>query len=413
MAESIDITLSATDNATAVIQKSVGQMELLRDQVEQVSKNSTQGAEAVSKMANAFGAGWVTDAATQMKDLAESAKKATEAMKTGGSASLALKAGLAGLAAFATYKIHETVRGWTEAIHDFTHGVKAAGEEAAKANAKIMGEKDLDFRNKLADIKEFGGSFDQQREQADALAVEIEADIQKQRLELKKKTDAEWLQGWRRTMGVITQTEEDNAIQAAKDASERLRALEQQKATLLEMFSDEEAQREKRRDQLENAKQGDELKAKQEQEAIKAREDAEKQALYNRKKLTEAFFKFQEDMAKQYAKEEEKQQKAKEKATLKQKDLEIKAASEAIKATQKEISDLEKVKIDTNTSLQGREERVLSRSTDAGGLESQQLANSKKQTMILEKQRELEEKIERHLKLMAEKEDKVVEFSGA
>jgi hypothetical protein len=390
MAESIDITLSATDNATAVIKKSAGEMELLRDRVEQTSKSTAKGSESIQKFANVLGAGWITDSAAQLKELSEAGKGAMEALKGGGSGALALKAGLVGLAAIAGYKVGEQIAEWVFQTKKFTEELIRATEQSRKLGAEMQAKETSRINQDVADIQKFGTTMGGEDEAALKARLEIEQKGKAGQVELAKATLAT-LES-KRSIYLVSQEE----VEAAKANLETLRASKKVYDDILQTrFSEGAAARR-------------EWEKQQEEQ-----QDAEKQALDNRKKLTEAFFKFQEDMAKQYAKEEEKQQKAKEKATLKQKDLEIKAASEAIKATQKEISDLEKVKIDTNTSLQGREERVLSRSTDAGGLESQQLANSKKQTMILEKQRELEEKIERHLKLMAEKEDKVVEFSGA
>jgi hypothetical protein len=395
MAESIDITLSATDNATAVIKKSAGEMELLRDRVEQTSKSTAKGTEAIQKFANVMGAGWITDSAAQLKELSEAGKGAMEALKGGGSGALALKAGLVGLTAIASYKIGEVIADWVFQTKKFSEELEAATTKARELGQQMNTVAGRRIDQQVADLKEFGGTFQEQAVKAQDIIRQLNAEIAgKGGQEEKAKADLESLES-KRKYYLVSQLEVDNAKANLEIVQQSKKDTQEKRDALVQQYSEAEVNRVKMREQMQS-------------EA-----EMEKQNIDNRKKLTEAFFKFQEDMAEQYAKEEEKQQKAKEKATLRQKDLEIKAASEAIKATQKEISDLEKVKIDTNTSLQGREERVISRSTAAGGLESQQLANSKKQTMILEKQRELEEKIERHLKLMAEKEDKVVEFSGA
>jgi len=387
--ESIDIVLSATDNATAVIKKSAGEMELLRDRVEQTSKSTAKGSESIQKFANVLGAGWITDSAAQLKELSEAGKGAMEALKGGGSGALALKAGLVGLAAIAGYKVGEQIAEWVFQTKKFAEELTKATEQSRKLGAEIQAVELSRINRDVADVEKFGTTMEGEDEATLKARLEIEQKGKAGQVELAKAALAT-LES-KRSIYLVSQQEVD----AAKANLETLRASKKVYDDILQSrFS-------------EGAVARREWEAQQQQ-----RQDGEKQALDNRKKLTEAFFKFQEDMAKQYAREEEKQQKAKEKATLKQMDLQIKAAANAIKATEKEISDLEKIKVDTNTSLQGREERVLSRSTAAGGIESQQLAVTKKQTMILERQEKLAQETKRLLELQAKKEEKVFEISG-
>ena len=387
--ESIDIVLSATDNATAVIQKSAGQMELLRDRVEQTSKSTAKGSDSIQKFANVLGAGWITESAMQLKELSEASKGAMESLKGGGSGALALKAGLVGLAAIAGYKIGEQIAEWVFQTKKFTDELIKATEQSRKLGAEMQSRETSLINQDFSDLEKFGTTMQGEDEAALKARLEIEQRGKAGQVELAAATLAT-LES-KRSIYLVSQEEVD----AAKANLETLRASKKVYDDIFQSrFSEGAVARSEWRKQQEE------------------RQDSEKQALDNRKKLTEAFFKFQEDMAKQYAKEEEKQQKAKEKATLKQMDLEIKAAAAAIKATEKEISDLEKIKVDTNTSLQGREERVLSRSTAAGGIESQQLAVTKKQTMILERQEKLAQETKRLLELQAKKEEKVFEISG-
>jgi len=390
--ESIDIVLSATDNATAVIKKSAGEMALLQDKIEQTAKSTARGTDSIQKFANVLGAGWITDSAAQLKELSEAGKGAMESLKGAGTGAMALRAGLVGLAAIGGYKVGEAIASWVFQTKRFTDELSAAVAKAQELQTIVPAKQLAGLNQDLADIDKFGKTMGGMDEAAmrDRLKKEMEGN------DRRVRSATRWLEIMK--AGRNLRLEPQESVDAAEA---KLKTAKEVKKTYDEIWKSRFS---------EAAVSRREWIAK-ELEAIKTKEESEKQALDNRKKLTEAFFKFQEDMAKQYAKEEEKQQKAKEKATLRQKDLEIKAASEAIKATQKEISDLEQIKIDTNTSLQGREERVLSRSTDAGGLPAQQLALSKKQTAIAERQEKLDQQIEKHLKLIAEKErDATVEL---
>jgi hypothetical protein len=390
--ESVEYILSAKDNASSVIRKSTADMELLNHEIQQTAKTSAASSDALQKFANVVGAGWITDGARQAKELAEGVKGAAQALKGGGASALAMKAGLAGITAVASYKIGEVIAGWVFETKKFTEELTKSTEAAKLLGDQMAAVAGRRIDQQVKDLKEFGGTFEQQAKAAQEIVKQLNVEISgKAGQEEYAKAQLEKLES-QRSYYLASQEEVDNARASLEIIQDSKRVMQERRDILQQEYSEAEAERMRKREAIEQ----------------------EKQSADNRKMIVKSFYDFQADMAKQFKQQQEKDLKELQAAEKKKRDEEIKASANSVKSLEKEISDLDKVKPDSSRpSLTSGDERMTSLARGGGDIQQQIAEHTKRQAAIAVRQEKLQVMMEKHLKLIAEKEEKVIEFAGA
>jgi hypothetical protein len=395
MDEAITIKLTAQDNASAVLKSMSGNAKTAAVDIEKIGEKSARAGDAVQKFANVLGAGWITDSAAQLKELAEASKGAAAALKSGGPGALALKAGLVGLAAIVGYKIGETIAGWVFETKRFS---KELGEAAAKARelGDIQSRQSTSrIDQEIADLKEFGGTFEQQMTAAQDMASRIAKEIAgKGGQEELAKSQLEKLEGQRKYF-LASQEEVDSAKANLEIIQEQKKALQEKLSLVQQEFSEAELFRQKKREAIAQEKAA-------EQERASAAIDAERERT-----------KMAEDRAKAEEQRIKNEEKLREQAFKKQQAAEIKASADSVKGLESEISDLESMKLDTSRpTLASKDERMTSLARGSGDIQQQQLEQSKRQVKLAELNQKLMQENARYLKLLAEKEETVISIGG-
>lgn len=394
MSESVEIILSAKDNATAVIKNASKELTLAADKIEQVGEGAKRGTDAMEKFANVLGAGWLTDGYRSFKELSDGAAGAAKSLKAGGSASLAMRAGLAGLTAVVSYKIGEVIAGWVFETKKFTEELLRATEQAKELGNQITSKGSKQLDRDIEDLKKYGKTM--RGEDIQQLQKRIHLELEgKAGQEAAAKAQLEALES-KRSYYLVSQEEVDAAKANLEIIQQGKKVYQERRDQLQQEFS-------------EAAKFREQWIAQQEAEK-KAAEDRIK----NQVKLKEMAMAFMRDVNKEFEKQEQEKIKAAEKAAKQRQTAEIKSASESVKALEKEISEIEKVRIDTSRpTLNSQDERMKSLARGAGDIAKQQLEQTKRQVKIAELNQKLMQENARYLKLLAEKEESVIAFGGA
>lgn len=127
--ESVDIIISAQDNATVVLRKAAENAKRADADIRNLGRAYGSAGDAISKAARAMGGGWMVDAGRNLKDIAEGAGKVRDALRESSAAATALKWGLAGVAGIVSFKIGKSVG-------DLIWDTKSGVEEMAAARAR-------------------------------------------------------------------------------------------------------------------------------------------------------------------------------------------------------------------------------------------------------------------------------------
>jgi len=369
--ESIDFILSAQDNASAVFRETAVSAELMRDKIEQVGKNSKQGAAALEKMAHAVGAGWIADGANELKNLAGAGKDAMAALKGGGTAALVMKAGLVGLVAYGSFKVGKMISDWI-------WNTKAAREEMERLTAVFQKSTARGLQEEQRKHELARRNFDLLQTTAEKEEAAKQKEIELETVVLNKTKQLDRLRG---------KVSEDYIKNSEK-------SIEQYQAEL-DFYKEFNSEGEKQ--------------YRQKVATIEAEQNALKEREANQKKLFEMARDFQKEITNQFL----KQEKEKEQAAKKRQAEEIRLAKESIGSLESQIQDLESIRVETSApGLTGKDERLTvgrAKVLDSG---QQQVELSKRQIKIAELQQKLTAEIARYTKLSAERKDEIVSLVG-
>jgi len=384
------------NDGTPVMGPAVKAVEAVDDKIKDTEVSAKKGAKALGDFASVLGAGEIGRAATEIVNFKESIGDAAAMLKGGGVSALAMKAGLVGLTAVASYKIGEVIAGWAFETKRFS---KELGEAAAKAKElgdiqSMQSGRRID--QDIADLKEFGGTFQQQMGKAKELAAQIGKELAgKGGQEELAKAQLEKLES-QRSYYLASQEEVDAAKANLEVIQQQKKVLQEKLSTVQQEFSEAELERVRKREAQAQEKT-------REQERLNYILEGEEK----RKQVAEDRAKFEQQQI-------EKEQKLREQMLKKQQAAEIKAAGDSVKALESEISDLEKLKIDTSRpTLNSQDERMTSLARGSGDIAKQQLDLTKRQVKLSELNQKLMQENSRYLKLLAEKEESVIAFGGA
>lgn len=437
--ESIDILLSARDEASSIFRKTSAELELLRDRVEQTSNSAKKGTDVVDKFARMLGLGDFANVAQDAKDLASGVGDAAKALKGGGAGALAMKAGLAGITAVVSYKVGEVIAEWVFEAKKFGEELQKSTEKASELDAAISKATAARFDKQIDQIKLYGGTFREQAKAAEGVLSQLSKEIEgKAGQEEYAKRQLEKLES-QRSFLIASAEEVEMAKQQLEGIQNQKKALIEKSNELRQQYSEAEAHALRQKELADKLKTGgqresalkDEILALtttekqyelhtklrdlqgttaeskvraliEEKHAIKERIESEKLAAEAQKKADEQRKKDQEEIAK-----------IQERSRQKQLDAEIKGADKSVKEIEKQIGDLEKIKIDvSNPSLTSKDERMTSLGRGTGDIQFQQLEQAKRQVKIAELQQKLMAEIARYQRLIAEKEDPILAIGG-
>lgn len=441
--ESVNFVLSAQDKASTVFNKTKEELALLNDEVQQTTKGSQEGADAVGKLARALGGGWLVDAAGQAKEVSDSVKSMSAALGKGGSSAMVAKAGLVGLVAVGSFKVGQMIRDWATGAEAFRKEMERAFQQSLKISEELNKSVISTLDKKYAMLNEFNDLSADGDEAAQLKSKdELVAQLKK---ELKGKDDA-ILSGERQAdeesdEALKRQLEANNKLnQQARDSlaltkekleaeAESLRArvdpteYQQILASLRETVQLDKDAKEEAEERLKQKEQETDAANKltetlhlqiaqmqmsaNEYELMVAMQTTsdtieqhkltvlikQKQEIEAQKTATEELAKQQEEAFKAFAKAHAEQVKAGQDAKKKQLDDQVKQSEK----------DIEKLKNDSSgqsfTSLSGSDTRMLSRSQNKIDYEARTFELQKKQ-------QELAVKMEAHLKLVAKQKPK-------
>ncbi len=365
--------------------------------VDDVGITAKKSAKAIGDFASIFGAGEIGNAATTFANIKDSVMDANVALKSGGASAVAMKLGLVGITAIASYKIGEVIAGWAYETSRFAKELEEATSRAKELGDIQSGQSGRRIDQEIADLKEFGGTFEQQMKAAKEIASQIANDISgKKAQEEQAKADLKRLESQRKFY-IASQEEVDNAKANLEIIQQQKKVFEEKLVAVQLEFSEGELNRKKRREGIAQEKI-------QDQERIKFILDAEER----KKKIAEERAKYDERQI-------EKESKLREQALKKQQAMAIKAAGESVRAIEKQISELDKTGsgVSDSSTLQGRDERLTSLSrTNPLQVQQQQLEFAKKQAELDKLNNKLLQEMAKFARLQAEKEENVVEFSG-
>jgi chromosome segregation ATPase len=418
--ESVDIILSAKDNATAVLRKTSAEMKLLQDRVQQTGDQTKLSGDSLQKLANLMGAGWLGEAAFGMKELSDGAAQAAKALQSGGPAALAMKAGLVGLVAYGSFAVGNMIGNWLFETDKFKKELEEQTELAKKLGDQIANQRKQQVTDLLAELRQFGGSFQEQKKVAEERLAQLRLELSNQealvaigdeRSEQAKvalSATKEMISALEAEYGAFaTRVEQQKESQKNEEAVRRAR---------VDLIKQEIAEEEKAKQLV--ASKAEQLKdqilqlqtSAEEYELIKIAEmatsDAEKQRL-------ETLVKQRNELQRQ-REEADKLAKQQEDAARKQQQEQVKLSQQRIKQVEKYISELEAFRIDVSRpTLSGRDERITSQARGSGDLAQQQVRLTQVQVELQRAQKKLAELMERHLNVIANQEDPVVNLVGA
>ena len=418
--ESVDIILSAKDNATGVFRKTSAEMKLLQDRVRETGDQTKRSSDAIQKLANLMGAGWLGEAAFGMKELSDGAANAAKTLQSGGPAALAMKAGLVGLVAYGSFAIGNMIGNWLFETDKFKKELEEQTELSKKLGDQIASQRKQQVTNLIAELRQFGGSFHEQKKVADERLAQLRIELSNQEALVKIGDDRS-----EQAKVALAATKEMIAALDAEYGSFATR-VEQQRISQ----KNEEATRRARVDLIkqeiaeeEKAKQLVSSKAEQlknqilqlqntaeEYEFIEiaqiATNDAEKQRL-------ETLVRQKQELQRQ---REEAEQLARQQqdAARKQQQEQVKQSQQRIKEVENYIKELESFRIDVSRpALSGRDERITTQARGSGDLAQQQVRLTEVQVELQRAQKKLAEMMERHLNVIAKQDDPIVNLVGA
>lgn len=191
--ESVKIVISAEDNSAVVLAQTTAKLKEQEKTIKAVGRSYQDGGDSVGKFARMLGAGWIADAADNVKELADGALKARDSMAAGGKSSALMKAGLMALAATAGIVVGKAIgdlvwqtKRWTE---ELDLAIKKSGE-LSSAFTGAMGQRFSDESREI-DLESDPSKkramqqdqLDFIRQQRDGMAASIKQDEEKLRIQ--------------------------------------------------------------------------------------------------------------------------------------------------------------------------------------------------------------------------------------
>jgi len=408
MAEQVEFVLSAKDNASAVFKKTSAEMQILNHQVSAGAKEAKGATDAFDKMAKVLGVGWVGDAARDMKNLSDSVSKSSGALSQGGASALAMKAGIVALVAVGSFQFGKMIGDWIFDTQRFRDEFDAAMEKSRKQIIQLGKTREKSLSLEFSDIKEFGGSAEEQQQQARALRdrIKLDRDSQEQGLAAaQKKLKAIEREAFQSIRGSKARAEQakieilqyEEQLKASERTYEAIKEFTTEDSrTALRAEKEKQQAFEARRTQLEQER--DFAKMTREEIALakiqlEGHSDEHTAILIAIEKENQAY-QAQQAVLKQI---EEGRQKA---LQLQEKDNQ-KAIDDARKALQ--AAQDTKLTIDQPGGIQGTDSRLLTQQTTGPSPEEKQLAIAEKQAKTAEAQKALDELMLKQLELIAQR----------
>ena len=420
--ESVDIILSAKDNATGVLRKTSAEMKLLQDRVQQTGDQTKRSSDAIQKFANLFGGSWLATAASGMKELSDATSQSIKVLQAGGPAATAMKAGLVGLVATGSVAVGKMLGDWVFETKRFNDELERANQRARELGSELAKGRQRQVSNLISDIKEFGGSFDEQKKLADEALKQLGVNQRDLKVSVEAaQAEVERLEGLRKFF-LVGQAEVDNAKANLDIAKQNLSTVKEGISTLQNQFSEGEKIRLQKREEL---KQQQELQRLIEQrQSQELAEEQKRQALATNKisALEDEILKLQ-TTAEEYEKIKaisvatNIEERERLELLVKQKfeiQNQAKAREEEIKKQEALIKELESFRIDVSRpALSGRDERITTQARGSGDLAQQQVRLTEVQVELQRAQKELAELMESHLNVISKQEDPIVNLLGA
>jgi hypothetical protein len=395
-----------------------------------------------------MGAGWIADAANQMKGLGDGVSQAAKTLQGGGTSALAMKAGLVGLVGVAAFKVGQMIGDWAFETKKYRAELEKALDTQKEFNRELQSVTSRRLDQQIADIKEFGGSIEEQKQAAKEMAATVARDIQQIRERKNAREEELETMGkieWMTTAGVTLEAKRAD-IEADK---ETLKLLKERLHQLTMLHSEAEQEREAKRaamrqeqamDSAASALQDQILalqSTREEYEMIKALQVATNDEERERLKL---LVEQKQELEKQRKAEEEKAariaqiraeaerdqqraqqelERAREQALRDRERMQERSRQESIRALQEELRALESQRTSfQQTSLTGgNDSRLTQQTSQVEDLARQSLNLTERALKIAETQAKLDAKIEEHTRIMAEKarqeETRIIELIGA
>jgi hypothetical protein len=430
--ESVEFALSAKDNASAVFKETGEELKLLNDRVEQTSKASSQGTDAVGKLANALGVGWITDSTSQLKGLSDSVKSVSQSLKAGGSSAMVLKGGLVAITAAVSFKVGQIIGEWVFETKRWKEELAAAGiaADALQSKAIKLQEKKFARLSEAIDLTT-DNETDRLKRQNELLRV-MRKEIEGKNIAIAQgeRDAAKIWDGALRKQAEDTNrrnTELRDALVAQRDAIEdSLQQTDYDK--YMNALRDAEksrqaaaAQTARETDAANSVMNSFDLQIKQMQMSAdeyelmialqstsNELEQAKIELLVKQKQELAAQKAQQEEMAKQQAEAERQRQRDQEQREKEQQRMKLKNAEQRVRESEKAIdkfkADMEKT-ITTGiqfTSLSGSDSRLQSRAQNKIDYEARAFELQKQQAAYQKKQQELAVMMAAHLRLIAD-----------
>jgi hypothetical protein len=404
MSETVEFVLTAKDRASSVFRATAAEVKMLDHQVQATSKNMKGAAGAVTSLAKAFGGSWLGDAAGGFGKLGDAIGKTSSAMSGAAGGSLAMKAGLVGLAAYGGFTVGKMLGDFIFQTKHWEGEFSKAMDTARSQMEQLDKIREKQIRRDQKEITTSEASADQKISSLDEFNKKLGEELSQQKARLRTQKDLATAQEneWGQALRGTKQRKEQTAVDIAGTTA-RIKLLEQMidgNDKLKEQIDDQRKAQEKAdRGRAMGMEEDLEFRiktfdmTKQEIDLLKIQQDS---------RLTD------EEKARQTELTKTLQGLEKERET-KERNLEItkklrkeeeKRAESALKAAEKELEEAER-KLKAAESLSVSPERTTLQATDARLL-TQQISGpseaekaravAEKQRAIAEAQREIMEK---------------------
>lgn len=155
MSEGVEILISADDQASKVLAKVGDNVESKVKQIKEVSRGAKASTEFVGTLANSLGGSVIGSYASGIAQLTERIGNFSEVSKAGAGGALAFKAGLAGVALVAGYKVGVAIGDWVFQTKKWKDQIAEANKllkESANTISRIDSIK-ISFRSEKAELQ--------------------------------------------------------------------------------------------------------------------------------------------------------------------------------------------------------------------------------------------------------------------
>ena len=198
MSEGVEILISADDQASKVLAKVGDNVESKVKQIKEVSRGAKASTEFVGTLANSLGGSVIGSYASGIAQLTERIGNFSEVSKAGAGGALAFKAGLAGVALVAGFKIGTMIGDWAFETERWKKEIEKANEALIKAASLAEHRGDVGFQTKVATIEDNTESDPTERvKQLKALHNQITDEAEKTARQLEAQTkELEEQQTW-------------------------------------------------------------------------------------------------------------------------------------------------------------------------------------------------------------------------